>query len=187
MTLLSTSEQRTLLAILLMARGIVPWPLRYSRLTRTIENWVQRVHLVRKQRGPALVEREIERLVDGFGHDCRVELLTGQISDLVALAVWTPESEVYLWTLQPATPAVLHSGRTYYLYRHPGEWLESRYLWTTFFDNLVFVQILGDRGSLPVPLSAMEEVQDWPHVSELPALDVQSLQAGKGVGGHHGS
>jgi hypothetical protein len=111
--------------------------------------------------------------------DCVLEILVGAISGVVAVHTWTVEGDVVIAMRQPPTPAVVgNAGGTYYLFRHPGGHIRSDYLHVPYQGGRTILQILGDGGSVNVPLSALEIVQDWPHSDNLPVIDLQRLAEG---------
>jgi hypothetical protein len=163
---------RAAFAGVLRELGHIPWPLRYSKEYHTTEKWGVRRRMCtlhpRRERGT------IEKLADGvlanFRRPCVLELLTGAVSDTVAVNSWTTEGEAWVWLNLSATPMVLKGSPvgTCFFYRHPGQPVQSRHVFVDGPNEPTIIRILSEWESVIVPVSAYEVICDWPAVSALP-------------------
>ena len=66
----------------------------------------------------------------------------------------------------------------YYFFRHPGGQVASDYLHVPYVGGRTTLQLIGDGGSVGVPVSPFETIQDWPNSEDLPAIDLRQLAEG---------
>ena len=178
---LSTADERTVAAILLISKGFVPWPLRYSNRDHRTENWTQLSLLARSssRRHERWIQVQVEELIDGFIAPCTFEVLTGAISRVIALRTWNVESDVVVAIQLPPTPLVIeNAGGTYYFFRHPDHRIGTTYATVPYQGSVTLLQIIGDGGAVIIPPVLFERVCEWPDVADLPSLDFTNLMVG---------
>jgi len=162
---LSTADERTVAAILLISKGFVPWPLRYSNRDHRTENWTQLSLLARSgsRRHERWIQVQVEELIDGFIAPCTFEV----------------ESDVVVAIQLPPTPLVIeNAGGTYYFFRHPDHRIGTTYATVPYQGSVTLLQIIGDGGAVIIPPVLFERVCEWPDVADLPSLDFTNLMVG---------
>jgi hypothetical protein len=125
------------------------------------------------QRERIAIERLAEAILGFFDRPCQLELLTGAVSNTVAVNAWTIEGEAWIYASLPETPMILEgtSCGAFLFYRHPGKPVESRHVFVDGPPEPAIIRIFGEWGSVPVPPSAWEADLNWPAVSALPEFN----------------